>query len=123
MIVDILNILITSLEDSFLQVTVFVGAALLLFGYINFRNNGLLISTIENSKKYQPIIGALLGLSPGCGGAILVMPLFLRGSVSYGTVVATLIATSGDAAFVLITKIPLQFLLISIITFIIASQS
>ena len=30
------------------------------------------------------------------------MPMYTRGFVSYGTVIATLIATLGDAAFVLI---------------------
>ena len=43
-----------------------------------------------------------MGLTPGCGGAIIVMPMYARGYVTYGTVIATLIATLGDAAFVLI---------------------
>ena len=44
----------------------------------------------------------MMGLTPGCGGAIIVMPMYARGYVTYGTVIATLIATLGDAAFVLI---------------------
>ena len=43
-----------------------------------------------------------MGLTPGCGGAIIMMPMYTRGYVTYGTVIATLIATLGDAAFVLI---------------------
>jgi hypothetical protein len=43
-----------------------------------------------------------MGLTPGCGGAIVMMPMYARGYVTYGTVVATLIATLGDSAFVLI---------------------
>ena len=43
-----------------------------------------------------------MGITPGCGGAIVIMPMYTRGFVSYGTVIATLIATLGDAAFVLI---------------------
>ncbi len=46
-----------------------------------------------------------MGLTPGCGGAIIVMPMYARGYVTYGTVIATLIATLGDAAFVLIGAI------------------
>jgi len=60
----------------------------------------------------------LLGLMPGCGGSIFVMPLYLKGSVTYGTVIATLVATMGDSAFVLMTKQPMDFLIVSGITFV-----
>ena len=53
-------------------------------------------------RSLQPVIGALMGLTPGCGGAIVMMPMYARGYVTYGTVLATLIATLGDSAFVLI---------------------
>ena len=43
-----------------------------------------------------------MGITPGCGGAIVMMPMYARGYITYGTVIATLIATLGDAAFVLI---------------------
>ncbi|QQY79634.1 putative 10TM heavy-metal exporter [Keratinibaculum paraultunense] len=61
---EILKLIIYSAENSFLQVTVFVGAVLLLFGYINYKLSGKLVNKIESSKKIQPIIGALLGLTP-----------------------------------------------------------
>lgn len=120
MLGEILEIVLHSAEDAFLEVSVFVGAVLLLFGYINFKQSGRFIKRIEESKRYQPIIGALLGLTPGCGGAIFVMPLFVRGTVSFGTVVATLIATMGDSAFVLISVLPLHYLLVSAISFVVA---
>jgi len=47
-----------------------------------------------------------MGLTPGCGGAIVMMPLYVRGSVSFGTVVATLVATAGDSAFVILVLAP-----------------
>jgi len=58
------------------------------------------------------LVGALMGVSPGCGGAIFMMPLYLRGVVSFGTLVATLIATMGDSSFVIIAQRPLLALLI-----------
>jgi hypothetical protein len=117
---DIYEIILTCAEGAFLQVGVFVGAVLLIFGYINYRKNGKLIESIEKSKNIQPIIGALLGLSPGCGGAILVMPLYIKGTISFGTVIATLIATMGDSAFVIMTTMPLKYLWVSVLSFIIA---
>ena len=106
---SVFSIIIGSAEGAFLQVTVFVGAVLLLFGFFNFRSHGALIRTIQERKQWQPVIGAFLGLTPGCGGAIFIMPLYLKGSVTFGTVVATLIATAGDSAFVVISKLPLHF--------------
>ncbi len=44
MIQDIMRIILNSAEGAFLQVSVFVGAVLLLFGYINY----------ETKKDYRP---------------------------------------------------------------------
>ncbi|MFX0547712.1 putative manganese transporter [Hathewaya histolytica] len=117
---DIIGIILKSAEDAFLQVGVFVGAVLIIFGYLDYKKGGKLVRGIENSKRLQPAIGAFLGLTPGCGGAILVMPLFIKGSISFGTVIATLIATMGDSAFVLITVSMKHYILVSILSFIIA---
>jgi hypothetical protein len=113
---EILNILLDSAQNAFLQVGVFVGAMLLFFGYVNYRYSGALINTIRKHKKLQVIFGSLLGMSPGCGGAIFVMPLYLRGTVTYGTVVATLISTMGDSSFVIISRMPSRALYIHLIS-------
>lgn len=120
MLKELFELLIESAEHSFTGVTAFVGTVLMLFSYINFLQAGGLVEKIKNSKKYQPIIGALLGLTPGCGGAIFVIPLFPRGIVSFGTIVATLIATTGDSSFILISKMPVTYLVISAISFVVA---
>lgn len=117
---QIVQVLLDSAQGAFLEVGVFVGAVLLIFGYVNYKTQGRFVRTLENAKRLQPLLGALLGLTPGCGGAIFVMPLYLKGSVTFGTVIATLVATMGDAAFVLITTRPLDYLLVSGISFVAA---
>ena len=99
---EVLNIIIISMRDAFLAVTVFVAAMVLLFSWLQYATSGRFVEAIQKRKKLQPLIGAVMGLTPGCGGAIIMMPMYARGYVSYGTVVATLIATLGDSAFVLI---------------------
>ncbi|MBT9135805.1 MAG: hypothetical protein DDT34_00870 [Firmicutes bacterium] len=116
----ILPIVLESMAGAFIDVGAFVGVVLLLFGYINYRQAGALLGGIEKSKGWQPVLGALLGLIPGCGGSILIMPLFIKGTVTYGAVIATLIATTGDSAFVMIATMPRQFLIISAIIFALA---
>lgn len=114
----ILELILNSAQTTFFEVTVFVGAALFIFGYINYRERGKLITKIRKNRKWQPLIGALLGLTPGCGGAILIMPLYMKRSVTFGAVIATLTATIGDSAFVLISKVPIDFIKITVITFV-----
>lgn len=114
-------IILTSAEGSFIEVTVFVGIILLLFSFIDYKRQETFVSTIAKSEKYQPLIGSLLGIIPGCGGSILVMPLYVKGTVTFGTVVATLIATTGDSAFILLTQTPRDFLIITPICFIVGA--
>jgi len=103
---EIFEIFIFSYRDGFVQVSAFVAITVLLFSYIQYKTGGKLVRFLENNRHYQPLVGVLLGLTPGCGGAIIVMPLYIRGTVSFGTVVATLVATAGDAAFVVLTQAP-----------------
>ena len=90
------------MRDAFLAVTVFVAAMVLFFSWLQYISAGRFVDTIRANTAWQPVIGALMGITPGCGGAIVMMPMYARGYVTYGTVIATLIATLGDAAFVLI---------------------
>ena len=96
------DIIVISMRDAFLAVTVFVAAMVLLFSWLQYISAGKFVLWIRENSRIQPLIGAFMGLTPGCGGAIIVMPMYTKGYVTYGTVVATLIATLGDAAFVLI---------------------
>jgi hypothetical protein len=112
---EVMGLVLASAMAAFIDIGVFVGAVLLLFGYINYRMAGAFVERITKSKKWQPVLGALLGVTPGCGGAIFLKPLFVRGSISFGAVIAALIATTGDSAFVMLATIPRQYVVVSAI--------
>ncbi|MBC88342.1 MAG: hypothetical protein CMB12_03560 [Euryarchaeota archaeon] len=99
---EIIDLLLRSMRDAFLAVTVFVAAMVLLFSWLQYATAGRFVDWIRSKRRLQPVIGAIMGITPGCGGAIVMMPLYARGYVTYGTVISTLIATLGDSAFVLI---------------------
>ena len=103
---EALDILVFSVRDGFVQVSAFVAVTILLFSYVQYRTGGRIVTFLENNRRLQPIAGGLLGLTPGCGGAIVAMPLYIRGTISFGTVVATLAATAGDSAFVILALAP-----------------
>jgi hypothetical protein len=103
---EVLEILIGSWREGFVQVSGFVGATVLLFSLVQYRFDGRLTEWLTENERAQPLVGALLGLTPGCGGAIIAMPLYIRGTVSFGTVVAALAATAGDSAFIILALAP-----------------
>ncbi len=103
---ELVDIFIASVRDGYIQVSAFVAVTVLLFSYIQYRTRGKLTERLGEHERFQPLVGALMGLTPGCGGAIVMMPLYLRGTVSFGTVVATLIATAGDSAFIILALAP-----------------
>ncbi len=96
------EIIVISMRDAFLAVTVFVAAMDHISSSLQYPSAGKFVLWIRENRRIQPLIGAIMGLTPGCGGAIIIMPMYTKGYVTYGTVIATLIATLGDAAFVLI---------------------
>ncbi len=94
------------LVDAFVQVSVFVAITLLII-YGSERLFGYSIGTaLRRSRTFQVPLAALLGATPGCGGAIVVVAAYTTGHVRFGAVVATLVATMGDAAFLLIATRP-----------------
>ncbi len=95
-----------ALQDAYIGVSVFVAATLYLF-YGAEKVFGVDIGRIFKHAKYAQVpLASCLGALPGCGGAVVVVAAYSSGNVSMGAVVATLTATMGDAAFLLIAKRP-----------------
>ncbi len=94
------------MQDAFVQVSAFVAATLLLFYGAEKLFRFDLGQAMGKARTMQVPIAALLGATPGCGGAVIVVAAYASGKVSFGAVVATLTATMGDAAFLLIATRP-----------------
>ena len=92
--------------DAYVQVSSFVAATLLLFYGAERLFNFDIGSALKKSRGFQVPLAALLGATPGCGGADVVVAAYSSGNVGFGAVVATLTATMGDAAFLLIAIRP-----------------
>ncbi len=92
--------------DAYVQVSAFVAATLLLFYGAERVFNFNIGEALKNAKGFQVPLAALLGATPGCGGAVVVVAAYSSGNVGFGAVVATLTATMGDAAFLLIATRP-----------------
>jgi len=88
-----------ALSDAFLAVSVFVAGTLYIVYGFERRFDADLGEAMARRRPWQPTIAALLGATPGCGGAIVVVTQFVRGHATFGALIAVLVATMGDAAF------------------------
>ena len=100
-----------------LLITSFVFTMMLLIEYLNVLTNGKWLKKLATRVWGQYVLAALLGVIPGCFGAFVVVTMYSHGIVTLGAVVAAMVATSGDEAYVMLAMIPKQLLLITGILF------
>jgi len=91
--------------DAWTAIGSFVAVSLLVARLVGSLADGRAVGLLRR-RGVGPLGGAVLGVIPGCGGAIAVVSLYGSGTVRFGTVLAALIATAGDSAFVLLAVAP-----------------
>lgn len=103
-----------------LMITGFVFMMMLVIEYVNVLTRGAWQQSLTRNRWGQYVLAAFLGAMPGCLGAFAVVAMYSHGTVCVGAVVAAMVATSGDAAFVMFARIPGPALLITGILFALA---
>ena len=120
---DFGEVIFTSIADAYIQVSTFVAATfLIVYGIEKFLNIDV-TAALRRDTFWQVPVAAALGALPGCGGAIIVVTQYVTGRLSFGSVVAVLTATMGDAAFLLIAQEPLTGLAIIAMGFVVGTLS
>lgn len=100
-----LHLIVDVLKNAAL-VTGLVMVMMMTIEYVNVRSAGKWFASLRGSRTRQVFLGALLGLIPGCVGGFAAVSLFSHGLISLGALVAAMIASSGDEAFVMLAMIP-----------------
>lgn len=101
------EVVLVPAAEAFTEVGVWVATLLVAVGVVQRLTGGRLLAAATRSRARAVLASAALGAVPGCGGALLVVPLYLGGSVSFGALTAALVATMGDSSFVLLATAPL----------------
>lgn len=96
---------------------------MLLIEFYNIRSNGKRFEKLKGSPVKQVLTGSLLGLIPGCIGGFAAVSLYTHRLISFGALVAMMICSSGDEAFVILAMIPKEGLLLFALLFAIAVVS
>ena len=109
--------------DAYTQVSVFVATTLIIFFSLEHFFRIDVGKVMEKGGVWQVPTAGCLGALPGCGGAVVVITAFARGNITLGAMVAALIGTMGDAAFLLLAKEPTTYVKIMIISLFAATIS
>ena len=79
-----------------LMITGFVFIMMLLIEYVNVQTRGQWQDSLKKHLWGQYLLGAFLGVTPGCLGAFATVSLYSHQVFSLVAVVTTMIATSDD---------------------------
>ncbi|MDD3636173.1 MAG: putative manganese transporter [Bacteroidales bacterium] len=112
--------MITLILQQTLIITTFVMGMMMVIEYINVQTRGMWSQKLEKSPFTQIVLGAMMGIIPGCLGSYTMVSLYVHRVVMFPALVATLIATSGDEAFLMFSTIPATALKLTVILFAIA---
>lgn len=112
----LLELFIDVLRNSIL-ITGLVVIMMMMIECFNVESHGKLFSGLRSSRIGQVVFSALLGSIPGCMGGFASVSLYTHGMISFGALVAMMIASSGDESFVMLAMMPKEALWIFILLF------
>lgn len=108
------EIFIEALRTSIL-VSGLVVVMMMLIESMNITSHGDFFSGLRRSRAGQILVSAALGAVPGCMGGFASVSLYTHGIISFGALIAMMIASSGDEAFVMFAMMPDQAWWISLV--------
>ena len=114
-----IEILTESLRTAVL-VTGLVVIMMMLIEVFNVSSSGRMFSGLKNHRVGQVLLSAALGAVPGCMGGFASVSLYTHGLISFGALIAMMIASSGDEAFVMLAMFPGKSAWIFLVLFVIA---
>lgn len=114
-----MHLFIDILRNSIL-ITGLVVVMMMMIESFNIESKGLVFKGLRKTKVGQVVFAALLGSIPGCMGGFATVSLYTHRMMSFGALVAMMIASSGDESFVMLAMIPQQALILFAILFVIA---
>ena len=117
--IDVADILLDALRSAVL-ISGLVVVMMMLIESFNIDSKGDFFGGLRRSRVGQVVISAFLGMIPGCMGGFASVSLYTHGILSIGALVAILIASSGDSAFVMLAAFPRDAVWIFLLLFAIA---
>ncbi len=93
-------------------ITLVVTALMLAIEGFNYLLKGRLLDGLRHTRFGQILASGLLGAIPGCAGGYVSVSMYARGMFSFGALLAMMVATTGDEAFLMLALFPKKALFI-----------
>ena len=116
---EFLHLFLDVLRNSVL-ITGLVIIMMLMIEYVNIHSHGKWFMQLRQNRFGQVVLGAGLGIIPGCMGGFAAVSMYSHKLLSFGALIAMMIASSGDEAFVMLAMIPKEALLLMVVLFVVA---
>lgn len=102
---EFLHILGDVLRNALL-ITGLVMVMMMMIESVNISSGGRIFSKLGRNRVGNVVLGAILGCIPGCLGGFATVSLYTHRILSFGALIAMMIASSGDEAFVMLAAFP-----------------
>lgn len=79
---------------------------------LNIKTQGHFFESLRTTRFGQVALSSFLGVIPGCMGGFASVSLYEHGLLSFGALIAMMIASSGDEAFAMLAMFPGKALLL-----------
>ncbi|NWF90845.1 MAG: arsenic efflux protein [Ignavibacteriaceae bacterium] len=113
-------ITILDLLKETIQISLLVAVMMIAVDLLNVATKQKLEAFFKNAQKYrQYIFASLIGTMPGCIGGFTNVSLYIHGLISFGALAGSMIAVSGDEAFVMLAMFPKDAFILFAILFVI----
>ena len=112
-------IILEALRNAVL-ITGLVVVMMMMIESLNIESRGMVFKGLRRTKFGQVVVASRLGSVPGCMGGFATVSLYTHRMFSFGALVAMMIASSGDEAFVMLAMIPDQALILFAVLFVLA---
>jgi len=98
---DLTQIFIGSLTES-VEITLIIFALMIIIEFLVLKFKGRLLAFLRKNRAVRYITASFFGIIPGCIGTFAMDSMYMAGLLGFGGITATMIATSGDEAFLML---------------------
>lgn len=98
---EVSDLFINSIGESF-QIILIIFLMMVIIEFVVLKFKEKILFFVEGKKLASYVVSSFFGIIPGCIGTFAMDSLYMSGLLSFGGIIAVMISTSGDEAFLML---------------------